>query len=191
MPRAKNNTAAKKAESTPEIEVAVAVVQEPTPEPIPAPAPAKEKQVDMNMYIPVINGSHGKLVYISRHTNEKFVWDEFGAEQDMQLLELKSAKSSAKDFFINNWFMFKPEDAWVINYLGLDQYYKNAIGIDGFDNLFASSPAAIKSRIAKLSAGQKDSVAVRARQLMADGEIDSNKVIKALEESLGINLTDK
>lgn len=190
MPRAKTNTAVNKDEK--DLEAVESLVEEKaqTPKKTAPPVREKEPEVDVNMFISVRNGSQGKLVYISKHTREKFVWDSFGDEQDMQLSELKSAKSSAKDFFINNWFMFKPEDAWVISYLGLEQYYKNAIDIDNFDSLFGLTPAAIKAKISKLSAGQKDSVAVRARQLMADGEIDSNKVIKALEESLSINLTD-
>ena len=58
------------------------------------------KDIDLNQYITVRNGFQGQLVYKSKHTGEVFVWDSFGAEQDIELMELKRAKSSNKKFFI-------------------------------------------------------------------------------------------
>ena len=55
--------------------------------------------------------------------------------------------------------MFDEEYAWVIDYLGLKQYYKNAISLDDFDEIFQKSPDEIKEVVSKLSAGQKKSVA--------------------------------
>ena len=42
-----------------------------------------------------------------------------------------------------------------------------------------------------MNAGQKKSVAYRAIEMIASGEIDSLKTIAALEEALGIELTEK
>ena len=149
------------------------------------------KDVDPNQYIVVKNGFNGVLVYISPRTHEKFLWERFGDEQEIELRELRNAKSSAKKFFENNWFMFNDEDMWVVDYLGLGMYYKNALSINGFDDLFTKSPAEISSIISKLSNGQKRSVSYRARKLINDGEIDSMKVITALEKSLGIELVER
>lgn len=147
------------------------------------------KDIDVHEYVTVRNGFQGRLVYISRRTGERFVWSDFGDEQEMELLELKNAKNSSKKFFINNWFMFDEE--WIPKYLGVGQYYKYAIGIDNFDELFELSPDEIYNRISKLSNGQKRSVAYRARMLIADGGIDSNRVIKALEKALETDLVEK
>lgn len=149
------------------------------------------KDVDPNEIITVYNGFQGKLIYISPRTKETFRWDEFGDTQEMELRELRNARSSAKKFFINNWFMFAEEDSWVIDYLGLRQYYKFALQLDEFDELFTKSPATIEKTISKLSNGQKKSVTYRARRLIADGEIDSNKAIAALEKSLGVELIER
>ena len=70
------------------------------PEPTPTLIP---KDVDLEQYITVKNGFHGRLIYISNRTKERFVWEEFGDEQEMQLRELRDAKNSKKDFFINNF----------------------------------------------------------------------------------------
>jgi len=151
--------------------------------------PVTVKDVDMHQYITVRNGFQGKLVYTSQKTGETFVWDEFGSEQEIELMELKSAKNSAKKFFINNWFMFGEE--WVIDYLGLRQYYKHAVKIEDFDKIFEQTPAAIRKTLSELSEGQKKSVAYRARVLISEGVIDSNKAITAIEESLGIELVER
>ena len=149
------------------------------------------KEMDLSQLIPVRNGFQGKLIYKSPRTNEKFVWDSFGDEQEMELRELKSAKSAAKKFFVNNWFVFDKDYMWVIDYLGLKNFYKNALNVEDFDTLFTKTPAEVEKIISKLSEGQKKSVAYKARQMIADGEIDSNKVITALERALKIELVER
>lgn len=147
------------------------------------------KEIDPTQYVVVRNGFQGRLVYKSQRTGEHFVWDEFGSEQEMELRELRNAKNSYKKFFINNWFMF--DEAWIIDYLGVGNYYKNAIPIDRFDEIFDKSPDEIIDVVGKLSDGQKRSVAYRAKELIASGSIDSNKAIVALEKSLGIELVER
>ena len=154
-------------------------------------APIVAKEIDLNELISVRNGFQGRLVYKSARTNEKFVWPEFGSEQMIELRELRNAKNTWKKYFRNNWFMFDEEYAWVIDYLGMKPYYKNALKIDDFDSLFKKTASEIEKAVAKLSDGQKKSVAYRAKQLIAEGEIDSNKAIAALEKSLGIELIER
>ena len=157
-----------------------------------AKEPAKKivpKDIDMNQYVVVRNGFHGRLVYKSSRTGEKFVWDGFGTEQEMELKELRNAKNTSKGFFKNNWFMF--DEDWVVDFLGVRQFYKNAVSIDDFDTIFSKSPSELKKLIGSMTAGQKKSVAYRAIEMIASGEIDSLKTIAALEEALGIELTEK
>ena len=86
--------------------------------------PIVVKDIDVHQYVTVRNGFQGKLVYVSPKTGEHFVWDGFGTEQEMELLELRNAKNSAKKFFQNNWFMF--DEDWVVDYLGLKHFYRHA-----------------------------------------------------------------
>lgn len=147
------------------------------------------KDVDLSQYVVVKNGFQGILVYESSRTGEVFVWDNFGDEQEMELRELKNAKSSNKKFFENNWFMF--EDDWVIDFLGVRQFYKHAVKIEDFDNLFEKSPTELKKALNEMSDGQKMSVSYRARTLINEGKIDSLKVISTIEDALGIELIEK
>lgn len=153
--------------------------------------PVVPKDVDQAQMITVKSGRHGRLIYKSPRTTEKFVWPEFGAEQDMELRELRNAKNTVKKYFRDNWFMFDEEFEWVIDYLGVRPFYKNALTLDSFDSLFTKPATEITRIIAGLSDGQKKSVGYRARQMIADGEIDSRRSIDALEKALGIELIER
>ncbi len=148
-------------------------------------------EVDPSQTVIVLNGFQGKLTYISPRTREKYKWEEFGGEQEIEIRELRNAKGSAKEFFVNNWFMFDEEYAWVIDYLGVKQYYKNSIRLDEFDDIFELPADEVESRVSVLSKGQKQSLGYRARQLVAEDKIESLKVIAALERALGIKLIEK
>ena len=175
----------KKTESVIETEEAGAVKSEKKPERI------IPKNVDPHEYVPVHNGAQGRLIYVSPRTRERFVWEKFGDVQEMELQELRNAKASNKKFFERNWFMFDDEYSWVLDYLGVRAFYRHSISIEGFDELFTKKPADVKKICSELSKGQKRSVSYRARQLIADGGIDSMKVIAALEEGLGIELIER
>ena len=153
--------------------------------------PVIPKEIDVHQFIPVKSGFQGVLVYVSKRTGEEFIWNHFGDELDMELQELKNAKSTDKRFYESNWFMFDEPYAWVLNYLGVNSYYKNALSVDEFDDVFTMTPDQIRKTVAKLSDGQKASLGYRARQLMAEGGIDSYRAISALEESLGVQLTER
>ena len=140
-------------------------------------------------YVPVRNGFNGKLIYRSPHTGETFVWEGFGEEQDMELQELKFAKSSSKVFFENNWFLI--DDPEVIEYLGVERFYENALSYDEFEDLFSKSVGEIEERVRALSDGQKQSLAYKARKMILEEKIDSIKTITALEKCLDIELIER
>ena len=146
-------------------------------------------QIDQDQYVTVRNGFQGKLVYRSKRTGELIVWEEFGDEQDMELFELKNAKNSAKKYFLNNWFMF--DEPWIVDYLGVGRFYRFAISIDEFDSIFDKPVDEVREIIGNLSDGQKRSLSYRARQLIAEKEIDSIKMIDMLEECLKTNLIER
>lgn len=149
----------------------------------------KQRKLTPHTIVTVRNGFAGVLVYRSRHTGEKFKWEGYGSEQYMELQELRNAKGSSKAFFENGWFLIDDED--VIEYLGLQSVYKNALKYDDIDALFSLKPDEIEAKIKAAPAGQKVSIAHRARQLIADGKIDSIKVITTLEKCLDTELIER
>lgn len=188
-----NNTTKKKTEEVSE-ETIEKVAEKATEAPVEEKTEKKHyipTEVDPSQTVIVLNGFQGKLTYISPRTREKYKWEEFGGEQEIEIRELRNAKGSAKEFFANNWFMFDEEYAWVIDYLGVKQYYKNSIRLDEFDYIFELPANEVESRVSVLSKGQKQSLGYRARQLVAEDKIESLKVIAALERALGIKLIEK
>ena len=149
----------------------------------------KKRTVDPSTSVIVRNGFRGVLVYTSPRTGETYTWDAFGDEQEMELRELMNVKASNKAFFENNWFLFDKENEWAIDELKVRQYYKNSIGYDEFDALFSMESGELRATLSKLSSGQKTAVAMRARELVDEGKIDSLKVIHAIEDTLGIKLS--
>lgn len=149
-----------------------------------------KKQLDPHTIVNVRNGFDGLLIYKSRHTGEVYEWAELGDEHDMELQELRSAKASTdKAFFENNWFVI--DDPEVIEFLGIEKYYKDSLKLEDFDTLFDLTPDEVAAKVAKLPKGQRMSVAYRARRLIDEGVIDSIKMINALEKSLGIELIER
>lgn len=149
------------------------------------------ENVDVNDIVMVRNGFAGRLVYVSPKTKEEYIWDSFGDEVEMDIKELRTAKSSQKKFFEYNWFMFDDEYSWVIPYLGVAKMYENSISIDDIDNILSKSPTEVKRLCGKLNDGQRKTMIYMVKKLFADGDIDSLKIVSALEDGLGISLTDR
>lgn len=154
----------------------------------PVGAEKEEKKIDESQYVTVKNGFHGRLVFISPRTGEKFYWDDYGDEQDIELRDLKGAKANSKAFFENNWFLL---DDWVIRYLGVESYYRHAVAPGNCDKLFRLPIQDLKAELSAMNGSQRSSVAVRARELIGTGDLDSLRVITALEEALGVELIAK
>lgn len=185
---AKTDTEAVKNTETTEAVSEKETASTPEAKPVKSAVTYKVKELDPHDYVTVVNGFTGSLVYRSSRTGELFEWGAFGDEQEIELQELKAAKNSQKAFFENNWFLIGDPD--VINYLGVERFYKDALTLENFDDVFGMEPAEAKKKINKLSAGQKKSVASRARQLIREGQIDSIKLINSLEECLGVELIE-
>ena len=149
----------------------------------------KAKKLDPHEYVTVRNGFQGSLVYISPRTGERFYWDRFGDEQEIELQDLRSARSSSRKFFENNWFLI--DDPEVIDYLGVEKYYKNSLSLDGFEELFSMSADEIVNAVTKLSDGQKRAVGYLAKQKIDEGTVDSISLINKLEKLLGIALIER
>lgn len=147
------------------------------------------KKIDPEEYVIVRNGFYGRLIYKSSRTGERFIWEKFGDEQEITLRELRNAKNNNKKFFENNWFMFDEE--WIPSYLGVRQFYNNTLSVEHFDELFSKPADELKDIIGTMNKGQRKSVAYRAMEMIANGWIDSRRTIAALEDALGIELTEK
>ena len=129
------------------------------------------------------------LIYESSKTGEMFRWESLGDEQDMELQELKNARNASKAFYVNNWFRI--DDPEILDYLGVAEYYKNALNLIDDETLRALKPEDIRSTVMKMSDGQKLALKYRVKQMIENGDIDSMKMITAFEEALGVELIER
>jgi hypothetical protein len=82
------------------------------------------------------------------------------------------------------------DDPWIIDFLGVGQFYKNTLPIDEFDDIFKMGADEAAKVLRNIPDGQKQSIAYRARQLISENAIDSMKLIAVLEKELGVDLIE-
>lgn len=151
--------------------------------------PRVRKQLDPNMYVQVRNGFHGMLNYRDKSTGESYQWTEFGNILDLTVSTLQRARSSQPKFFSENWWLI--DDPEVIEYLNAQQYYKNALTYEEFDELFNMSIDDIKEKVSHLSVSQKRGVIYRAKSNIESGSLSDLNIIRALEDVLNTELIYK
>ena len=148
-----------------------------------------KEPLSLKSLVKVVNGHNGTLVYKSKkNVGFKIVFENFGDFDEIEMGELLSAKNTQPEFFSNNWFLIEDQD--VIEYLRVGKFYKNALKIEDFDEIFKRSDKDLLEAIESLSSGQKSTLSVTARKKVDSGEIDSIKKIETLEKALGCSLRE-
>ena len=144
-------------------------------------------RLSLDTRVKITNGYHGTLVIPLPRMKTTVTLLKFGDSDFVDLAELFSLRSSNPAFFEGNYILI--EDPDVILYLNAESFYKNALTAEGLGSFFALTEAEMVSTIELLSDTQKRVIAIKAVARIKSGEIDSNKTIKVLEESLGYDLT--
>lgn len=135
------------------------------------------------------SGVSGNLIYKSS-LNPGYVveWSGLGEIQEMEYRELVSMRGNQRRFFEENWILI--DDPAVIKKLGVGRYYQNSLSTDDFEDVFNMSADEIKEIVPTLPGGTKDAIASEAKKKIDSGELDSRSAIKALEDSLDVELED-
>lgn len=148
-----------------------------------------KKEITNDTMIECVSGVSA-LFYKSTLTPGYIVeWNGIGDKQYLPYRELVSIRSSQRRFFEDNWIFIPDED--VVKKLGVERCYTNSIKSGNIEEVFKMSPSKIKEFVPKLPNGTKESIASIAKQTISNGSLDSLSVIKALEESLDVDLEDK
>lgn len=161
------------------VQPAAIVVEPPT-----QVAPALE----LHTRIPVRNAFPGGLTYRDGRTGLMYGWKEEGDVEFMELGELRTARSTQPKFFEKNWWEI--DEVRVLEWLNATKFYKGSLMLKDFDVLFSKSPDEIIDIVAKIPEAQRENLILRVRAKVAAGEIDSLKVVRALEGVLGVKLSD-
>lgn len=147
------------------------------------------KDLDLKELVEVQSVCYGQLHYISRE-GYTVDWREFGDVQLMPVGELLKMRNQQPDFFSMPWVKPIGESAGdVIEYLQIGKYYVAIDGINNFDEIFSYDVEDFRSIVSKLSPALKEAVARRAYSLIQTGQLDSRKMIAAVEEVTGFSLS--
>lgn len=135
------------------------------------------------------SGTAGKLIYKSlMNPGYAVEWEDFGDVQELEYRELVSMRANQRRFFEDNWILI--DDPAVIKKLGVGRYYQNSLTTDDFEDVFNMSADEIKEVVPVLPGGTKDAIASEAKKKIESGELDSRSAIKALEDSLDVELEE-
>ena len=147
-------------------------------------------ELPLNTMVSCKNGTHGQLIYVSKKQfGYQIIWNNFGDEEFLELGELVTMRNTARRFFEDNWILI--DDIDVLRFLDVDKFYKNSLTVETFDSIFDETPETIIKKISLMSNGLKETVAIRARELVDSKELDSRKRIEAIEQVLKVTLVDR
>lgn len=133
------------------------------------------------------NGTAGTLIYKSLlNPGYTVEWDQFGDIQELEYRELVSMRGNQRRFFEENWILI--DDPAVIKKLGVERYYRNSLTTDDFEDVFTMPAEEIKKVVPTLPGGTKDAITSEAKKRIENGKLDSRSAIKALEDSLSVDL---
>ena len=149
------------------------------------------EKIDPNELIEVQSCTYGELTYISRKTGYQIIWDDFGCTNPVTVGDLIDMRNGQKRFFEEPWIVLLGDRApIIIDYLQVGKYYKNISKLEDFDEIFNYEPADIPAVVKELSQGTKEIIARRAYALIQDGELDSRKMIEAIESATGFKISE-
>lgn len=143
-------------------------------------------QIDVNELIPVRSLTNNTLVYVSKQTKQEWVWQNYGDVLYISYGELLNMKSHSPAFIYD--CLLALDDEEVMDVFNLTSLYENLLSDKELDALFSKSAQELIEFIPKLPKGVKSSVITRARELYVNGNIDNFSVVKALEQTLAIEL---
>lgn len=159
----------------------------------------KKEVIPDSALINVKSNVFGKLIFVSKRTGERIVWEQCGDVQQVTMNTLRLIKTEAVAFFRDQWILvvgfadensgkFNPPD--VYEQLFVTQYYKEVIDPSDYEAICSMKPNEIAEKIPQMSDGAKANLVIALNTYIEKGVLDSIRAIKAFEEALGCDLRD-
>ena len=156
----------------------------------PAKSVKKPAKVKLDEFIDVQSCVVGKLIWKSKKTGYKMTWDAYGDINPMQVSDLLEMRNDSKYMFIANWIVLRGDRAQdILDYLQMSKYYKDVLSPDDLEEIVRGDAKELATALNSMKQSTKEALVYKARQLYKDGEIDSNKTIKAIREATGIDIS--
>lgn len=158
-----------------------------------AETPAKPSRksiatIDLNDLVPVVS-LVDSVIFVADSTKAEYEWDSKGDVLYITYGELISMKGRQKRFLDEMWVYIDDEEVVrALNLTSLYEKYDEIKSLEEYLNIHATNYE-LKEVLQKLPSSIKKSLGRQAAQLIEEGSLDGHQKIKALEESLGVDLT--
>lgn len=131
----------------------------------------QKREIDRNRLVPVMNMTNGKLVYVSRKTGAKWVWESFGGIDEIEFYELQTMRTSYKGF-LNDPLILVLDDE-VVDYLGLTKKYEEFLKFEDLDVLFRMNNIEFGELLDKAPKSLIVAVVTKAKSMYESGTLES------------------
>jgi hypothetical protein len=150
--------------------------------------PLVSDQVNDDDMIQVMNGVNGELIHRSARTGRMWKFTRFGQTDRMPFSELMSIYNVNPKCFEEGRLIVM--NARVAENFNLTDTYKNIITPQNLDSLFTKDVDELKVIVDNLPQTMKFTFVIRAKELYAQGKLDSVKLVRYIEETFGFSLED-
>ena len=144
-------------------------------------------KLDPNATVCVRSGHDGTVRYRGKD-GSLYIWESIGVEQFMTVAELRYIASAKSRYLSEGWLQV--EDPLVIEALQLERFCGNVLTLGEMEGIFDAPVTEIAAKLAKAPPEQRRSVARMARQKILDGSLNRLDAIRAIEETLHVNLIE-
>ncbi len=166
------------------------------------PQEKKRLKLDDNVSLLVASNVFGELIYINHKTGDKYTWKSMGDVQSLYVSDIRAMKSNQRKFLEENWIVIDgiadTSDEYtdvdvteIYETLQISNYYKNFLCPTNLNDVFNWSVEDIRNKVSKMPVSTKETIAIRANELIRAGIIDSIAKVKALEEVIGCELASE
>lgn len=146
---------------------------------------APEKRIiDRDEWVTIMNYTTGRTRYTSKKTGTEVTFSEFGQTDEIQVGELITMKNAHPRYLREPWLVILDED--VVEFLGLQEVYKNLVITDNLEEIFKMSGEQFKEMLIKAPKGMAQTIVSKATELIENKRLDSMSIIRTIQEVCGI-----
>lgn len=147
---------------------------------------APERVFDKEDTIPCMSVTTGELIYHEdwSKSHTRYEWMQYGDITEVEYQDLKAMLARKSDYLFYPYFIVTDEDFLKQN-PKLQEVTNQFYGLDDPKSFFDKSPAALESFLNSASEGVRDAAKTAAAKLIKDGELDSIRIVKTIDNTLG------
>lgn len=128
------------------------------------------------------------VYYTCPVTFETFSWLEVGDTQEMTYKQIRIMNTKHPRYFSERWL--KPLNDDVLEKLKLTKYYESNLSRSDLKLLFGNDVGAAEEMLTSLNPDAKSELAKKAIKAAKDGRISNVKIIRLIEQHLGVEIMD-